>query len=77
MSSLEFIGHGKRLLKSGGCPDELVLRLSAHSTKATLLSWAAKAGLSNDTRRALGGHAKPKDRSTSQSATGYAPISIE
>ena len=37
-----------------------------HSCKATLLSWAAKAGLSHDSRRLLGGHAAPGDRSVLQ-----------
>ena len=35
-----------------------------HSAKATLLAWCAKAGLDATTRRMLGGHMKPKDRST-------------
>jgi hypothetical protein len=34
-----------------------------HSGKATLLSWAAKAALSRATRRMLGSHADPRDKS--------------
>jgi hypothetical protein len=34
-----------------------------HSAKATLLSWSAKAGLSNTDRKLLGGHADSKDKS--------------
>jgi len=34
-----------------------------HSCKATLLSWASKAGLSHDARRLLGGHTAPGDKS--------------
>ena len=33
-----------------------------HSAKATLLSWAAKAGLAPELRKLLGGHADAKDR---------------
>ena len=36
---------------------------TTHSGKATLLSWAAKAGLSRSVRRMLGGHADPRDKS--------------
>ena len=36
---------------------------SSHACKATLLSWAAKAGMSVADRRLLGGHAKPGDKS--------------
>ena len=34
-----------------------------HSAKATLLSWAAKAGLSKTDRKLLGGHTDSKDKS--------------
>ena len=37
--------------------------LTIHSAMATLLSWAAKAGLSLGDRRSLGMHAKPGDLS--------------
>jgi len=39
---------------------------ATHSCKATLLSWAAKAGLTVEARRLLGGHAAPGDRSVLQ-----------
>jgi len=37
--------------------------IGSHSLKGTLLSWAAKFGLSAGPRRKLGGHVKPADRS--------------
>ena len=37
-------------------------RFGTHSCKATLLSWAAKAGVKGESRRILGGHARPKDQ---------------
>ena len=36
---------------------------STRSARATLLSWAAKAGLPIETRRLLGGHADPNAKS--------------
>ena len=50
------------LIKLGHAPGQ-VQRLTAHSCKATMLSWAAKFGLSPSTRRLLGAHAKVSDRS--------------
>ena len=38
-------------------------RFSSHSCRATLLSWAAKAGLPMEVRRLLAGHAKSDERS--------------
>ena len=40
-----------------------VSNIGAHSLKATALSWMAKAGLPEKTRRFLGYHVKPKDKS--------------
>ena len=40
-----------------------VKQFGAHSAKATLLSWAAKAGLSRSDRRLLGGHSDSRDKS--------------
>ena len=37
--------------------------IKSHSLKTTLLSWAAKAGLSHDSRRILGYHVAPGDKS--------------
>ena len=39
------------------------MSIGSHSLKATMLSWCGKFGLSAGTRRRLGGHVKPKDRS--------------
>lgn len=52
----------KRLLKKAGV-DEYVSQYGAHSAKATVLSWAAKYGLSVEDRRFLGGHADPSAKS--------------
>ena len=48
-----------------GVAPEIVRSISAHSMKATLLSWAAKFGLDGRTRRTLGGHVKAGDKSMS------------
>ena len=50
------------LLKLGIDSTELG-NVGSHSCKATLLSMAAKAGIDGDTRRTLGGHAHPSDKS--------------
>ena len=42
---------------------KLPVPAATHSCKATLLSWAAKAGMSRSTRRLLGAHADTRDRS--------------
>ena len=53
----------KRLLSNAGHGHDALKDLGSHSLKATLLSWAAKAGLGGGVRRLLGAHAKPKDNS--------------
>ena len=53
----------KRLLANAGHSDEELDKMGSHSLKATVLSWAAKAGLGGGVRRILGAHAKPKDNS--------------
>ncbi len=42
-------------------PDLDMSRITSHSMKTTLLSWVCNSGLSDDARRALGGHSKPGD----------------
>ncbi len=49
------------LLQAGFAIDE-VAKLTSHSLRATLLSWAAKAGCGMKVRRALGGHIKSTDK---------------
>ena len=44
-------------------PDFDPQTVTAHSLKVTLLSWMAKAGVPKGTRRLLGGHTAPGDRS--------------
>ena len=51
----------RELLKRSGVHN--LEEYGTHSGKATLLSWAAKAGLSEADRKLLGGHADSKDRS--------------
>ena len=46
-----------------GVDSSLLSNIGSHSCKATLLSVAAKGGMTRDDRRALGGHAPPGDRS--------------
>ena len=46
-----------------GVPGESLHNIGAHSMKATLLSWAAKFGIDKATRRTLGYHVEPGDRS--------------
>jgi hypothetical protein len=51
----------RELLRESGVAD--VEAYGTHSSKATLLSWAAKAGLSSTDRKLLGGHSESKDKS--------------
>ena len=51
----------RELLKEAGVANTEAY--GTHSSKATLLSWAAKAGLSNTDRKLLGGHSESKDKS--------------
>ena len=53
----------RRLLSDEGFVEELVAEIGSHSLKATTLSWDAKKGLPQDTRRILGYHRLPGDRS--------------
>eukprot|EP00971_Amphidinium_carterae_P114712 2272541-Amphidinium_carterae.1 len=43
-----------------GCHDD---EIKTHSLKVTLLSWCAKAGMDHDSRRLLGYHMAPGDKS--------------
>ena len=51
----------RRILRHCGNAD--LEGITSHSCKATLLSWAAKAGMKLEDRRLLGGHAKPGQKS--------------
>ena len=51
------------LLEKLDVPREQLTNVGSHSCKATLLSMAAKAGMSRDIRRTLGAHAIPGDKS--------------
>jgi hypothetical protein len=60
-------GDWLRLLTREGVPSEEGLKdYGAHSCKATVLSWAAKAGMPKPCRRILGGHAKAKDKTVAE-----------
>ena len=50
----------RELLTQSGVPN--VQNYGTHSAKATLLSWAAKAGLNRADRKMLGGHSASKDK---------------
>ena len=54
----------RRILAAGGFAEEALTNIGAHSLKATCLTWAAKRGLSQETRRLLGYHRLPGERST-------------
>ena len=56
----EWMRHLFELL---GVPRTFLVNVGSHSCKATLLSMAAKAGMSKEIRRTLGGHAVPGDKS--------------
>ena len=49
----------REILVAYGESPTVVAAGGSHSLKATLLSWAAKFGLNEGTRRLLGGHVKP------------------
>ncbi len=53
----------REVLADAGVSLEEAAAYGTHSCKATLLSWAAKAGMEKSDRRLLGGHAAQKDRS--------------
>ena len=54
----------RRILRQCGMEDADFEGITSHSCKATLLSWAAKAGMNLEDRRLLGGHAKPGQKVT-------------
>jgi len=54
----------RRILAAGGFAEEALSNIGAQSLKATCLTWAAKRGLSQETRRLLGYHRLPGERST-------------
>ena len=53
----------REILVSGGFVGSQLNDIYTHSCRATLLSWAAKFGVSGGARRFLGYHAKPGDHS--------------
>ncbi len=53
----------REVLVSGGLTAAKASLFGSHSMKATMLSWAAKAGINAPHRRLLGGHIKPGDKS--------------
>ena len=53
----------RHLLERLGVERSALRNVGSHSCKASLLSLAAKAGLSRETRRLLGGHSPPGDKS--------------
>ena len=51
----------RAILLAGGADPDHVARVSSHSCKATILSWAAKKGLPISVRRLMGHHLPPGD----------------
>ena len=62
MTAPQFTEILQHLLVDVGVEPSVAKRFSSHSCKATVLSWAAKYGLTLQERRLLGGHAKPGDK---------------
>ena len=62
LSTAEFGIILKGLLVDGNFPRDAISNIGAQSCKATALSWAAKAAVPRDDRRALGYHIKQGDR---------------
>lgn len=53
----------RNTLRRLGFAQERVAEVSSHSLKATTLSWCAKANVAKHSRRLLGGHIKPGEKS--------------
>ena len=62
-TTVEFASSVRDLLLRHGVTADAIVNIGAHSMKTTLLSWIAKYGLDKPTRRMLGYHAEPKDKS--------------
>jgi hypothetical protein len=56
----------RQILSGAGVEDVALSNVGTHSLKATMLSWAGKAGLPANARRVLGYHAVPKDHSVQE-----------
>ena len=63
MSAPQVTAALRNALEVAGVDDDRVQQITSHSLKATLLSWLAKAGASVASRRLLGGHIKPGEKS--------------
>ena len=67
----EEVGHWVRDFAAAHCPPPVGSapgNLGSHSLKATILSWAAKAGMEEPHRRILGCHAKSGEKSVAEYA---------
>ena len=78
MSSTESTLWLREVLEEIGFKPEDTARVSSHSLKSTLLSWAAKSGkFSDPQRRQMGHHYDPQDKSMLvYSRDSYAPIAV-
>ena len=78
MSSTESTLWLREVLEEVGFKPEDTARVSSHSLKSTLLSWAAKSGkFSDPQRRQMGHHYDPQDKSMLvYSRDSYAPIAV-
>ena len=66
LTTSEFSDWLRMLTREAVPEEEGTVSYSAHSCKATVLSWAAKAGMPKPARRLLGSHAKPGDRTVAE-----------
>ena len=62
-TTVEFASAVRDMLVRRGVLATELDNIGAHSLKSTMLSWAAKFGLEKGTRRSLGYHAEPGDKS--------------
>ena len=78
MSSTESTLWLREVLEEVGFKPEDTAKVSSHSLKSTLLSWAAKSGkFSDPQRRQMGHHYDPQDKSMLvYSRDAYAPIAV-
>ena len=63
LRTVEFAGMMRGILIRAGIPQSALVRVGSQSLKVTTLSWAARHGFDRETRRMLGYHLKPGDRS--------------
>ena len=63
MSAPQLTSVLQKLLVEAGMQPSEAAKYTSHSLKSTTLSWCAKAGMTMQSRRLLGGHVKPGEKS--------------